>query len=103
MEAEQGRARVFQQWGDDDETIQIAIETCPVDCIHYIPFDELISLEVERRDQNINFKARLVNQSANSISNSGYGGGKALSFPQQISGNKGSRCTNCPSRGCKDW
>lgn len=26
MEAEHGRARVFQQWGDDDETIQIAIE-----------------------------------------------------------------------------
>ena len=31
MHAEQGRARVFQQWGDTDETIQIAIETCPVD------------------------------------------------------------------------
>lgn len=27
MDDEHGRARVFQQWGDDDETIQIAIET----------------------------------------------------------------------------
>lgn len=34
MHSEHGRARVFQQWGDTDETIQIAIETCPVDCIH---------------------------------------------------------------------
>ncbi len=34
MEPEHGRARVFQQWGDDEETVQIAIETCPVDCIH---------------------------------------------------------------------
>lgn len=35
MNEEHGRARVFEQWGDDEETIQIAIETCPVDCIHY--------------------------------------------------------------------
>jgi ferredoxin len=27
MDEEHGRARVFQQWGDDDETVQIAIET----------------------------------------------------------------------------
>jgi ferredoxin len=27
MDDEHGRARVFNQWGDDDETIQIAIET----------------------------------------------------------------------------
>jgi len=65
MDDEHGRARVFQQWGDDEETIQIAIETCPVDCIHYVPYDELVSLEVERRDQNINFKARLVSQAEN--------------------------------------
>jgi hypothetical protein len=28
---------IFQRWGDDDETVQIAIESCPVDCIHYMP------------------------------------------------------------------
>jgi len=98
MESGLGRARVFNQWGDDDETIQIAIETCPVDCIHYVPYDELVRLEVERRDQNINFKARLVNQQE-------YGGNSIVAgftAPQQISGNMGSRCNNCPSRGCKD-
>ena len=44
MEEEHGRARVFSQWGDDDETIATAIETCPVDCIHYALF-ELLHLE----------------------------------------------------------
>jgi ferredoxin len=99
MDDEHGRARVFQQWGDDDETIAVAIETCPVDCIHYVPYDELVRLEVERRDQNINFKARLVSQAE-------YGGvgaePRGYTGPQQISGNLGSRCNNCPSRGCKN-
>ena len=80
----------------------MAIETCPVDCIHYIPYDELVRLEVDRRDQNINAKARLVSQGE-------YGGGQqhkvggsnGFTAPQQISGNMGSRCNNCPSRGCK--
>jgi len=99
MEGEHGRARVFQQWGDDDETVQIAIETCPVDCIHYIPYDELVRLEVERRDQNINMKARLVNSGGDSFAGVGNGP-NAYTRPPVISGNMGSRCNNCPSRGC---
>jgi len=105
MEGEHGRARVFQQWGDDDETIAIAIETCPVDCIHYVPYDELKRLEVERRDQNINFKARLVSQAeyqSGAGVQSSYGGERAFTGQQVISGNMGARCNNCPSRGCKN-
>lgn len=102
MEGEHGRARVFQQWGDDDETIEVAIETCPVDCIHYVPYDELQRLEIERRDQNINFKARLVSQGESSRSQAKYGGGSLYTEQQIISGNMGSRCNNCPSRGCKN-
>mmetsp|Transcript_532 Transcript_532/g.1210 ORF Transcript_532/g.1210 Transcript_532/m.1210 type:complete len:405 (-) Transcript_532:216-1430(-) len=103
MEGEHGRARVFQQWGDDEETIAVAIQTCPVDCIHYVPYDELKRLEIERRDQNINFKARLVNQGEyNSGSGAKYGGGALFTDQQVISGNMGSRCNNCPSRGCKN-
>ena len=103
MDSEHGRARVFQQWGDDDETIQVAIETCPVDCIHYVPYDELVRLEVERRDQNINFKARLVNQGEYG-GDSGHriGGAVQFSGPQKISGNAAARCNNCPSRGCRN-
>jgi ferredoxin len=103
MNDEHGRARVFQQWGDDDETIQIAIETCPVDCIHYVPFDELVKLEIDRRNQNINPKGRLVSQAENGNSLSHRAGGPNMfTAPQKISGNMGSRCNNCPSRGCRD-
>ncbi|KAL9190726.1 hypothetical protein ACHAXT_000432 [Thalassiosira profunda] len=105
MEGEHGRARVFQQWGDDEETIEVAIQTCPVDCIHYVPYDELKRLEIERRDQNINFKARLVNQgeyTAGAGTGAKYGGGKLFTEQQVISGNMGSRCNNCPTRGCKN-
>jgi len=95
MEEEHGRARVFQQWGDDDETVATAIESCPVDCIHYIPYDELVKLEVERRGVMINNAARLVSQSDTC-------GPSCYSGPQEISGDFGSRCNNCPSKGCKD-
>jgi ferredoxin len=102
MHEEHGRARVFRQWGDDDETIQVAIETCPVDCIHYVPYDELVKLEKERRDQNINPKARLVSQAeyTGGLSHM-VGGANGYTAPQKISGNMGSRCNNCPSRGCR--
>ena len=103
MHQEHGRARVFQQWGDDEETIQIAIETCPVDCIHYIPYKELVELEKDRRNQNINSKARFVSQAENGnlLSHLSGGGSNASTAPQIISGNMGSRCNNCPSRGCR--
>lgn len=104
MHPEHGRARVFQQWGDTDETIQIAIETCPVDCIHYVPYDELVSLEIDRRNQNINFKARLVSQAenGNTLSHLSGRGSNSFTAPQQISGNMKPRCNNCPSRGCSN-
>ena len=45
MEPEQGRARAFRQDGDSEELIQEAIDTCPVDCIDWVSFEELIELE----------------------------------------------------------
>ena len=44
MEPEQGRARAFRQDGDTDELIQEAIDTCPVDCIDWVSFEDLIKL-----------------------------------------------------------
>jgi ferredoxin len=90
MDDEHGRARVFQQWKDRPKTIQTAIETCPVDCIHYVPFEELERLENERPGIKINYKARLVGSDTNS----------ADLGMQDISGNNDLRCNNCPSRGC---
>ena len=44
MEPVQGRARAFRQDGDSDELIQEAIDTCPVDCIEWVPFEDLKKL-----------------------------------------------------------
>jgi len=58
MEDTYGGARVFHQHGDAAEIIEEAIDTCPVDCIHAVSFEQLQSLEIERRDQVINFAGR---------------------------------------------
>ena len=50
MEDQHGRARSFNQEGDDEETIREAIGTCPVSCIHFVPWDELVSLERSRSE-----------------------------------------------------
>ena len=40
-----GRARVIRQNGDDIELVQEAIDTCPVDCMHWVDFEDLDRLE----------------------------------------------------------
>ena len=40
-----GRARVIDQQGNDTETIAVAIEVCPVDCIHFVTVPQLVLLE----------------------------------------------------------
>ncbi len=39
-----GRSRVFRQDGDSTSIIQEAIDTCPVDCIHWVDFEKLEDL-----------------------------------------------------------
>lgn len=53
IEPEYGRSRVVRQDGDSDEIIQEAIDTCPVDCIHWVDYTELKRLEEERKYQVI--------------------------------------------------
>jgi len=96
-----GKARVFSQGGDDPELIAEAIETCPVDCIHYVSREDLVILEMERIERE------------NSLDFNSYGSFK-LGFTGQTNAvpetkakhygslSMGSRCNNCPSRGCKD-
>jgi ferredoxin len=45
MEADWGRARVFAQWADSERDIQTAIDSCPVDCIHWVSKRTLPVLE----------------------------------------------------------
>ncbi|MEM6835437.1 MAG: ferredoxin [Cyanobacteria bacterium P01_C01_bin.120] len=51
MEPDHGRARVIRQDGDPEEVIQEAIDTCPVDCIHWTDYTEIKNLERERQEQ----------------------------------------------------
>ncbi|NEP50876.1 ferredoxin [Moorena sp. SIO3A2] len=53
MEADHGRSRVFRQDGDPEDVIQEAIDTCPVDCIHWVDYTKLKNLEDERQYQVI--------------------------------------------------
>lgn len=49
-----GRSRVFRQDGDAFEVVQEAIDTCPVDCIHWVDYTQLKQLEVDRKYQQVN-------------------------------------------------
>ena len=44
IEPNLGRSRVIRQDGDTSSCIQEAIDTCPVDCIHWVAFEELDDL-----------------------------------------------------------
>lgn len=51
IEPDYGRSRVIRQDGDSEEIIQEAIDTCPVDCIHWLDYTELKRMEEERQYQ----------------------------------------------------
>lgn len=53
IEPEHGRSRVFNQDGDTEELIEEAIDTCPVNCIHWLDYTELKQMENERKYQVI--------------------------------------------------
>jgi len=53
IEPDYGRSRVYRQDGDPEEIIQEAIDTCPVDCIHWVDYAELQQLERDRKHQSI--------------------------------------------------
>lgn len=48
-----GRSRAIRQDGDTTETIQEAIDTCPVDCIHWVAYEEIPALEEQLRHQEL--------------------------------------------------
>lgn len=51
IEPDYGRSRVIRQDGDSEELVQEAIDTCPVNCIHWVEYREIKILEAERKDQ----------------------------------------------------
>jgi ferredoxin len=53
IEPDYGRSRVYRQDGDPEDLVQEAIDTCPVDCIHWVDYTELKHLEADRKHQVI--------------------------------------------------
>ncbi len=53
IESNWGRSRAIRQDGDSTEIIQEAIDTCPVDCIHWVAYEELPGLERRLDEQEI--------------------------------------------------
>ena len=53
MEPVAGRARVFRQDGDKTDLIQEAIDTCPVNCIDWVKFEELDDLRLKLNSKTI--------------------------------------------------
>ena len=53
LEEDYGRARVISQNGDQEELVQEAIDTCPVDCIAWVNYNDLHNLEEARKYQVI--------------------------------------------------
>ena len=53
LEPEYGRSRVINQQGDDEVLLEEAVQSCPVDCIHWVDMNELPPLEEARQYQVI--------------------------------------------------
>ena len=94
-----GKARVYNQGGDSEELIDEAIDSCPVNCIHYVAHEDLVTLETERlaREDNLDFN--------NYASFKRGWTGQEVAVPETQAKYYGSlamgtRCNNCPSRGC---
>lgn len=93
LESLYGRARVFDQLGNTENIISEAIDTCPVNCIYYVDWEDLVELEKMCVDQQINNSARLVGGQdySNSISNP---------IETRVMDSGLMRCEDCPGRGC---
>tara|TARA_Y100001968_G_C19240058_1_gene658970 strand:+ start:534 stop:920 length:387 start_codon:yes stop_codon:yes gene_type:complete len=53
MEPDFGRSRAIRQDGDSTELIEEAIDTCPVDCIHWVSFEELDDLKQQLEQMDL--------------------------------------------------
>ena len=53
MEPIHGRARAIRQDGDSTQLIQEAIDTCPVNCIDWVRFEDLEALRLKLKKKTI--------------------------------------------------
>ena len=48
IDKDHGKARAMRQGWDDDEALMNACALCPVSCIEFVSWDDLVALEMER-------------------------------------------------------
>ena len=53
LEESWGRSRAIRQDGDTTERIQEAMDTCPVDCIHWVAYEQLPQLQEQLAQQEM--------------------------------------------------
>ena len=53
IEPDFGRSRAVRQDGDSTQRIQEAMDTCPVDCIHWVPYERLEKLRKDLGEQQL--------------------------------------------------
>ena len=53
IEPDFGRSRAIRQDGDSTQRIQQAIDTCPVDCIHWVSHEQLEELRKSLGEQEL--------------------------------------------------
>ena len=96
MNEDAGRARVFNQHGDDPMVVQEAIDSCPVNCISYVDHEDLVTLEIEREGIKVNPMTIGIPAT--------WSARMHAVPPTKAKLGKGSRicCNNCPGRGCKE-
>jgi ferredoxin len=96
MHEEAGRARVFDQGGDQPDVVMEAIDACPVNCISFVDLEDLQILETEREGQVINQAMIGVPKTWQGISNLPPTKAKLNSGRSMVC------CNNCPGKGCQD-
>ena len=65
MNQDHGRARVFAQWLNTEDDLDTAVQSCPVDCIHWVERSELPALEYVC--QNVRFLPWLLTRAIHAM------------------------------------
>ena len=97
MEDTAGRARAFSQGTDEPDTIAEAIESCPVNCISFVDYEDLCILESEREGFTIDHRQAGMRHADPYLYNR-----RPDSKAKLNSGASLTTCNNCPTRGCKE-
>ncbi|CAJ1359381.1 unnamed protein product [Effrenium voratum] len=59
IQSDNGRANVYTQWGNNEDYLDYAVQSCPVDCIYWVSREELQVLEYVTAEKMVEEKGLL--------------------------------------------